>query len=67
MKDIPLLDRITIRDAVGLHHPKDIFDALGNSISNPLLVIAPHDDDAQLAASVAIFESIRAGDRKSVV
>ena len=62
-----MLDRITIRDAAGLNYPRDIFAALGNSSSNPLLVIAPHDDDAQLAASVAIFESIRAGGEAHIV
>lgn len=62
-----MLDRITIRDAGGLKYPRDIFAALGNSSSNPLLVIAPHDDDAQLAASVAIFESIRAGGEAHIV
>lgn len=54
-------DKITLRGSGGLHFPGDIFEALGNSHSNPLLIIAPHDDDAQLAAAVVILESIKAG------
>ena len=62
-----MLRRITTRGPDGLHYPRDIFSALGNSRSNPLLIIAPHDDDAQLAAAVAIFESIRAGGEVHIV
>ena len=62
-----MLDKITIKDTHGLQFPSDIFSALGNSVTYPLLVIAPHDDDAQLAAALAIFESIRAGGKVHIV